>query len=81
MSESVPLPNDSATGQGPAICNVVALALAAIATGGSLYLSLGLGLKACPLCFYQRSLAIAAVLVLVMLIWLDGIRSPPARVW
>lgn len=60
------------------MCNAVALALAAIAVGGSLYLSLGLGLKACPLCFYQRSFAIAALLVLIMLIWMDGLLSPRA---
>jgi disulfide bond formation protein DsbB len=56
----------------------VALVLSAVASGGSVYLSLGLGLKACPLCFYQRSFALAAVVVVAMLLWLDGIRSTRA---
>ncbi len=36
---------------------------------GSLYLTLGMGLKPCPLCYYQRSfiLAVAAVLLLGLL--------------
>jgi len=43
--------------------------LACIAVAGSLYLSLGMKLKACPLCFYQRSFAMgtAAVLLIGML--------------
>lgn len=32
-----------------------ALVLSGLGAAGSVYLSLGLGLKACPLCFYQRS--------------------------
>ena len=38
------------------------VALAALA--GSLWLSVGLGLKACPLCFYQRTFVMAVVAVL-----------------
>jgi disulfide bond formation protein DsbB len=39
--------------------------LAVAATGGSLWLSLGMKLKACPLCFYQRTfvMAVAALMV------------------
>jgi hypothetical protein len=37
-----------------------------VAVAGSLYLSLGLGLVGCPLCFYQRSFAIAACAVLAV---------------
>src|SRR5262245_53826111 len=49
----------------------VAACVAAVATAlGSLYLSgiggVGLGLHACPLCFYQRTFALAVVGVLVM---------------
>ncbi len=58
--------------------NIAALSLAAWGAGGSVYLSVGLGLKACPLCFYQRSFAIAAALVLWMLLWIEGVRSPRA---
>lgn len=42
------------------------LAFALMAVGGSLYLSLGLGLKACPLCYYQRTFAFALVGVLAV---------------
>src|SRR5260370_15125385 len=41
---------------------LVALATAA----GSVYLSMGMGLKACPLCFYQRTFAFAAFGVLLV---------------
>jgi disulfide bond formation protein DsbB len=64
--------------QCPIVWNAAALALAAVAAGGSLYLSLGLGLKACRLCFYQRSFALAAVLVLTVQMSLDGLRSARA---
>jgi disulfide bond formation protein DsbB len=35
--------------------------LAALVVAGSLHLSLGMGLKACPLCLYQRGFVIAAL--------------------
>jgi disulfide bond formation protein DsbB len=50
---------------------------ALVGVAGSLYLSLGLGLKACPLCFYQRSFVIAGCAVLVLSQWLELDR--PAR--
>ena len=43
-----------------------ATALAAAGTAGSLYLSVGMRLKACPLCFYQRTFVMAALTVLVL---------------
>lgn len=43
-----------------------AMGLALIGTAGSLYLSLGMGLKACPLCFYQRTFVMAALAVLLI---------------
>ena len=39
---------------------LLALLIALIGTAGSLWLSVGMGLKGCPLCFYQRSFVIAA---------------------
>src|SRR5260370_8662109 len=42
-----------------------ALLVALIALAGSLWLSMGMGLKACPLCFYQRTFVMAPVAVLV----------------
>jgi disulfide bond formation protein DsbB len=40
--------------------------LAGLGTAGSLALSLALGLKACPLCFYQRAFAMMALAGLVL---------------
>lgn len=51
-----------------------ALAVAAAATLGSLLLSLALGLKACPLCLYQRMLMMAAAAVLGV-----GLLADPRR--
>ncbi len=45
---------------------VWALVFSAAAAAGSLYLSLVLHLKACPLCFYQRTFAFALVAVLLV---------------
>lgn len=44
----------------------ISLALAIAGTAGSLYLSIGMGLKACPLCFYQRTFMMAALAVLAI---------------
>jgi disulfide bond formation protein DsbB len=41
-----------------------ALVMSLVALGGSLYLSMGLHLRACPLCFYQRTFAMSLVAVL-----------------
>src|SRR5436309_3284658 len=43
-----------------------ALLVALVALAGSLWLSLGMHLKACPLCFYQRTFVMGVVGVLVM---------------
>jgi disulfide bond formation protein DsbB len=44
---------------------LLALFASIVAVAGSLYLSLGLELQACTLCFYQRALALALVGVLL----------------
>ena len=44
----------------------LAFLLSIITVAGSLYLSLGLGLVACPLCFYQRAFAMATCTVLAV---------------
>lgn len=49
------------------------LLVSAAVVGGSLYLSLGMGLIACPLCFYQRTFAIAVFCILAVGI-LGGVR-------
>jgi disulfide bond formation protein DsbB len=45
-----------------AVCLPLLVALVALA--GSLWLSVGMGLKACPLCFYQRTFVMGVVAVL-----------------
>jgi disulfide bond formation protein DsbB len=59
------------------VCVWAALVVAVAAVAGSLFLSLGLGLKACPLCFYQRAFAmgVAAVLAVGLLSGTAGPRG------
>ena len=39
---------------------LLSLLIALVGTAASLWLSIGMGLKGCPLCFYQRSFVLAA---------------------
>lgn len=50
----------------------------AVGTAGSLFLSISLGLKACPLCFYQRSFVMAVLAVLALGRFLE--RSRPGLI-
>lgn len=52
--------------------------VSAVGTSGSLFLSVGLGLKACPLCFYQRSFVMAVLAVLALGRFLE--RSRPGLI-
>lgn len=54
---------------------ILALVAAAGGTAGSLYLSLGMGLKACPLCFYQRSFVMSVLAVLIVGLLADRSRG------
>lgn len=54
---------------------LLSLALSVAGTVGSLYLSLGLGLKACPLCFYQRTFIMATGAVLGIGLLVDRSRT------
>src|SRR5438045_7785490 len=54
---------------------MTALAVAVAGTAGSLYLSIGMGLKACPLCFYQRTFVMGVVAVLCLGLLLPGVRT------
>lgn len=56
---------------------LVAITLAFLATCGSVFLSVGLGLKACPLCFYRRSFAMSVFAVL--LVGMSADRARPVR--
>jgi disulfide bond formation protein DsbB len=55
--------------------SLLGLIAAGVTCAGSLYLSLGMGLTACPLCFYQRSFAFAAAGVLLLGIFSGTWRS------
>jgi hypothetical protein len=44
----------------------LALALSLIGVAGSLWLSLGMGLRACPLCFYQRTFVMSVCAILLI---------------
>src|SRR5262245_40667214 len=50
----------------PTITLWLALLVALAAVAGSLWLSLGMKLKACPLCFYQRSFAMGVLGILAI---------------
>ena len=52
-----------------------ALVVSLAALGGSIFLSLGLNLKACPLCFYQRTFVMSLVAVLGTSLVLHGGRG------
>src|SRR5262245_48820618 len=45
-------------------CEWLALAVAGLALAGSLHMSLGMELQACPLCIYQRAFMMGVVTVL-----------------
>jgi disulfide bond formation protein DsbB len=52
-----------------------ALLVAVAAASGSLWLTLGMSLKACPLCLYQRCFILAAVAILALGLALRGLES------
>jgi disulfide bond formation protein DsbB len=64
-------PESPATRTGGLTWTLLALVVAVLALWGSLYLSLGMGLKACPLCLYQRTFVMGALGVLGIG-WLAG---------
>src|SRR5262245_37236035 len=65
MSAPEPQPTPHAP-QEPSIWLWGAMFVSLIALAGSLYLSLGMGLKACPLCLYQRTFVMGVVGVLAV---------------
>ena len=80
MTDSTSLEHNSSTSSTKcaARCLVLAIAIAVVGTIGSVYLSMGLGLKACPLCFYQRSFVMAVLAVLALGRFLE--RSRPGLI-
>ena len=64
MSNSFESPMQTGPANGP--LTWLALLIAILGLAGSLLLSLGLNLKACPLCFYQRTFMMSVVAVLAV---------------
>jgi disulfide bond formation protein DsbB len=66
MYDAGPTRNDPMTTTPPVATVRVfpAFAVAVLALAGSLWLSMGMALKACPLCFYQRTFVMGVVAVL-----------------
>jgi disulfide bond formation protein DsbB len=54
------------TPQEPSLLLWAATLVALAALAGSLYLSIGMGLKACPLCLYQRAFVMGVIAILVV---------------
>jgi disulfide bond formation protein DsbB len=65
-TEFVDAPHRAGETQPVPASETLALVMAGITLLGSLYLSMGMGLNACPLCFYQRTFTMAIVAVLGM---------------
>ena len=57
-------PASPSTHDAPTSAVCLPLLVALVALAGSLWLSVGMGLKACPLCFYQRTFVMGVVAVL-----------------
>lgn len=65
----------STASRAPLSWTVAGLAVSAGGLGGSLWLSLALNLKACPLCFYQRTFVMAVFAVLGVGLLVDRTRG------
>ncbi len=55
---------------------LAALGVSVLGTAGSLWLSIGMGLKACPLCLYQRTFLMGVAAVLVTGMFTNARRLP-----
>jgi Disulfide bond formation protein DsbB len=59
----------------------LAFLVSLVAVGGSLWFTLGMQLKPCPLCYYQRSFAMAAAAVLFVGLFSAASRSNPVSLF
>ncbi len=78
MTEALGCPAPAAP-RSVSILTCLCAVVAAVGVAGSLYLSIGMGLKACPLCFYQRAFAMASLAILVVGPFPRGTLAAPAR--
>src|SRR5262245_28894225 len=58
----------------PSLWQWAATLVSLAALAGSLYLTIGMGLKACPLCYYQRTFVMAVVAILVAGLFITDLR-------
>jgi disulfide bond formation protein DsbB len=63
------------------LCERLALLAAAAALAGSLYLSIGMRLQACPLCIYERTFLMGVVTVLGLGLFLPALRRSGTAAW
>lgn len=73
-SESPALANSAPRGLEPSLWLWASMFVSLAALAGSLYLSLGMNLNACPLCFYQRTFVMGVVGVLAVGFFLSDLR-------
>lgn len=66
MSQATESPAEAAVATPSSTWTWAAFLVALALLGGSLFLSIGLGLKACPLCYYQRTFVMGVVGVLAI---------------
>jgi disulfide bond formation protein DsbB len=66
MNDPPQTDNASSTQRGFLAWTLAALVVAVVGAAGSLWLSIGMGLVACPLCLYQRTFILAVVGILIV---------------
>lgn len=59
----------------PSLWMWAAILVSLAALAGSLYLTLGMNLKPCPLCYYQRTFVMAVAAVLIVGLFVKEVRS------
>ncbi len=74
MSISETSPTAPSLSQEPSIWQWTATFVSLAALAGSLYLSIGMNLKACPLCYYQRTFVMGVVAILVVGLFIKDLR-------
>ena len=75
----IPVPADSTLrALEPSFWQWTATLVSLAALAGSLYLTIGMGLKACPLCYYQRTFVMAVVAILVAGLFIKDLRPSVA---
>ena len=72
---SMPATQPDSASQEPSLWMWGAILVSLAALAGSLYLTLGMNLKPCPLCYYQRTFVMGVAAVLVVGLFVKDVRS------